>query len=380
MSLSHGRRIALAFLLTAAAWLALQQANLLLTQIQQQDAQAYEISALGGGLMPRGLTETANNAITLWTGREVVTAADSFVHAYLAIDLLLIAAYVWLFAAIMKQFDALFRAEGRGAEADDAGYAEPLWRSKGGWVPARIRPILWLAVFDVLENLARLTAYETRVRHWTLGGENVFVWAAWLLEKVKLVFLVVVLFTIAAAVRDLVKSPPSHRDAPAGPAEDGPAQEQPENVPIMAQAAKVIYDEPFKRYARALAVLRAQLVLGLAFAFVLLVDITGQAGDILRRWADGPLSGLASALLGVLLIVLLTLVLWVELPPDHPGRQQGAPARERSQAGIEGAAVRVPRLLGRRRPALLVAGLQDPVGDPHPGLHRRAPRARSHPE
>jgi hypothetical protein len=159
-AMSHGRRISMALLASAASLLALQQADLLLRQIQQEGVPAYRISALGGGLLPKGVTEAADAAIQLWTAPAVRLVATRFVVSSTLLDFLFIAAYVWLLAELMRWFADVLGTGREGETGLDAWYAQPVWRTTAGgtWV-GRARPLLWLALFDGLENLARLGAF-----------------------------------------------------------------------------------------------------------------------------------------------------------------------------------------------------------------------------
>jgi len=316
--MSIARRLSFALLATVAGWLMVQQANLLLTQIQEEGAQAYGIEALGGGIVPKELTETARSAIDLWRGQGSVgrsVMANRFVIAYMGLDFIFIVAYVCLFWLLMKRLAAALGELGIQERDFALWYTKPLWssgpRSKRLWPPLGyvfsvlrgVRPLLWLAIFDVLENCARLAVW------WTRAQAPALVLVAWAFEKLKFIMLALVLLTIAAAVRDVLTHRARRQQRQPADRRRKPLKHGLAPVQRVAGVLKVI-EEPVRRNWHAVIVLRGQVLLAAVFGAALLVDLTGQAADILRRWADGTWSAWVSVLAGAVLISVLTIVLW----------------------------------------------------------------------
>jgi hypothetical protein len=275
--------------LALAAWFAVGQANLLLRQFQQADTQAYGISALGGGL--RISPETAQEAVRLWKGFMGATSeeARTFVVSYTVLDVVLIALLAWLAASAMAR---LTRARQRRGPVPEDGvyywYAEP-WIASSGPFWRRCRPLLAFVIADLLEDGFRVLSYATE-------GEPGFVTAAWAAEKLKWVAVLTVLLTLGAGLWDVHRRGSSTLSA----------RQRRRRGYVSTVRLRPRSFAAYVRMRRAAKVLRGQVGLVVVFCLLLLLDATGQVGDIVRRWIDAPLSLVA----GIAATALMSLLLW----------------------------------------------------------------------
>jgi hypothetical protein len=256
------------------AWAAVGAVSELLRQLQQEGSAAYGIRALGGGFSARGLTDTATSAITLWKGVNP-TATELFVNAYTIVDAVFIVIYGFFVAILLHRYRHVS--------------SQYHWQLALG--------ILMAA--DLVENLARFSAFH-------LAGRDgrppaVAVWIAWIAEKGKFVALTVVVLMVLVVVHDLVTVPRGGMPDKAGPW----------SLSLQAFKISAAADATFRRTVHAIVVLRGQLMLAVTFAALLLIDVTGQVGDILRRWTSaGGVTLRATAVIGILSVVILGIVLW----------------------------------------------------------------------
>jgi hypothetical protein len=268
--------IALAF----ATWYSLGQAEVLLRQYQQADTLSFGVAALGGGLVPR--PATARDAVDLWVGpsmsmepESTESQAAAFLWAYTFIDVLFILVLVWLTVVALTR---LTRARDALPEVPSEGvytwYAQPWWgKDDDGW--RRWRPLPVFVVADLLEDAFRIVVFYTADSSEVASG--IFVVLAWAAEKVKWAAVLLILLTLVAGWRE---------------------------VRELRTRDQRTRSESHER--RSVKILRGQLAIVAVFALMLLIDVTGQVGDIVRRWVDTPSSGA----IGLLALALLCLVLW----------------------------------------------------------------------
>ncbi|MGH3506106.1 MAG: hypothetical protein ACRDO2_02745, partial [Nocardioidaceae bacterium] len=209
--------------------------------------------------------------------------------SYTIIDLVLIATLAWLAASAMAR---LTRArQRRGALPSDGvyfWYAEP-WLASSGPMWRRCRPLLAFVIADVLEDGFRVLSYAT-------DGATAFVAAAWGAEKLKWIGFLTVLLTLGAGLWDV------HRRGTMSLS----ARQRRRRGYVATFRLRPRSFAAYVRMRRAAKVLRGQLGLVVVFGLLLLVDATGQVGDIVRRWMDDPVSAVA----GIAAIGLLSLLLW----------------------------------------------------------------------
>jgi len=253
--------------LTVAAFLGVKQAELLLHQFQQPGTRSYGVAALGGGWPPR--PEEAEAAVALWNGHGSATANEAavFLVGYTAVDLVLIVCLVWLLSAVGRRVaraNPLIMRRDLVLEWND----RLVWAEEGN-VLNRLRPLGYFALFDVAEDVLRLGTYAT-------GGEKTFYVLAFVAEKAKFVALLIVLLALLVGVREVRRQ-------------------------------RVEWSWLQSHHRRALMVLRGQLALVVVFGALLLADVTGQVGDLFRRWTDTPSAGLW----GGGSVILLAAALWL---------------------------------------------------------------------
>lgn len=274
--------LALPALFAAAAWLALGQTTVLIRQMQQEGVRAFGIEALGGGWLPAVVTENARQAVGLWSA-ENADNARVLLYAYTLVDtFVFIPAYVWLILTIFRRSTADWE---RQPQAKSTTVVRGLGESTSdsGTRGLGIRLLATLVLADVLENLCRILAFETRASAFWVGG-------AYVAEKVKWLALAAVLLIVLAAVLDLWAEPKIGEQ--------------------MVRRLRNNVKEVANGQRSAVATLRALVVIAVAFAALLLVDVTGQASDLVRRMADGGVDTTLAALAGLAATVLLALVLW----------------------------------------------------------------------
>lgn len=316
-------------LLAATLLVALTEVEAFLGRLQQEGSRAHGIESLGGGLSPRDIVDDAKAAVRLWDTADA-SAAEAAVVGYTLVDCAFALAYGALVAVVLRR---CFTASGRHPWQDSvvAWYREPLW-GRGGhvpehpsdpdelaarlstglpaswherfrrllnrlpgllrwaeslrrWLVRRFRPLPVLVCADLVENIARLAAYRTEAHPLAVA-------TAWGAEKLKFAAGAVVLIALAAALRDLVTVPGTGH---------GRLDADRSWRPGAGQATQ--------RWWRAVLVLRGQVGLAVAFALLLLLDVTGQVGDILRRWTEGQ-AAWVTGLAGTAAVLLLSLLLW----------------------------------------------------------------------
>ena len=163
--------IALPFALTATAYLALGQVELLLSQFEQAQTATYGVTSLGGGLTPG--PDVARAAILVWNGPDGATSEQArlVLLLYAMADVLFMAAYAWLFFALMKrstQLPGRYPWESHGIQH---WYRKPFWDSTASVLKA-VRPLTLLLAFDVLEDAARILVYQNDGGTWLVVKPN----------------------------------------------------------------------------------------------------------------------------------------------------------------------------------------------------------------
>ena len=278
--------LSLPLLLTVAFWLARGQVELLLGELQQPGTQSYGPAVLGGGLWHTD-PEAARNAIKLWratptTGHETVL----FLWGETVCSLAALAAFTWLLWAAMRR---TVTVPDRYAWPD-AGpyhwYRRPLWGPTAQSVWRRPRPLSAMFLFGAGTLAARAAAFGSR-------GNAFYVWLAFALQKAEWLAFGLTALILAAAVRDAVT-------IPIGRPDPEPA------VVALPRTLRLEVRKSIRHYLRAILVLRGQLALAAIWSALLLIDVTGQVSDLLRRWNDTA----TGAAIGIAATLLFGLLLW----------------------------------------------------------------------
>jgi hypothetical protein len=129
-----------------------------------------------------------------------------------------------------------------------------------------------------------------------LEGNAFWVWLAFSLQKAEWLAFGWAALILAAAVRDAVT-------IPTGQLSPQPSEEEVLAAPRTLRPAGWA---SVQNHLRAALVLRGQLALALTWSALLLIDVTGQVGDLLRGWTDSW----TGALIGVTAALLFGLLLW----------------------------------------------------------------------